>query len=154
MFTSMTFTQQITHNYQPRIGEYENMPKTILIVENSQVAREALGTWLGIIFPHHHIIEAASGEVAAEIAGIELPEVIIMDIQLAQIDGIEIIRRIRANGHPAQIAVLTLYDDGAYRAAVTAAGANAVVSKHDMNSKLLPVLKEWLLDEQENDDAI
>ena len=82
MFTSMTFTQQITHNYQPRIGEGENMPKTILIVDNYQVAREALGTWLGIIFPQHRIIEAASGEIAAEIAGIELPEVIIMDIKL------------------------------------------------------------------------
>ena len=50
--------------------------------------------------------------------------------------------------------MLTLYDDGAYRDAATVAGANAVVSMHDMNSKLLPILKEWLLDEQENDDAI
>jgi len=130
------------------------MPKTILIVDNYQVAREALGTWLGIIFPQHRIIEAASGEIAAEIAGIELPEVIIMDIKLPHTDGIETVRRIKSTGHPAQIVMLTLYDDGAYRDAATVAGANAVVSMHDMNSKLLPILKEWLLDEQENDDAI
>jgi two-component system cell cycle response regulator DivK len=78
----------------------------IVLVEdnekNMKLARDIL------TFKGHTVYEATTGEAAVETATRELPDLVLMDIQLPGIDGIEALRRIRIDGQAARIPVVAL----------------------------------------------
>lgn len=73
--------------------------------------------------------EAADGEEAVELVLRAEPDVVLMDVELPGIDGIEATRRIRAAGSRAQILVVTTFDDDDYVAGALRAGAAGFVLK-------------------------
>ena len=128
------------------------MPGTILIVDDSDVAREAIRTWLDVMFPSQQIIEAASGEEAVAVAENRAVDVILMDIGLPGMTGICATRCIRDSGTPVPVVMLTMHEDPMYQEAALAAGANAFVPKRRMAAELQPLLKKWLPIERPLDD--
>ena len=80
--------------------------KHILLVEdnekNMKLARDILK------FKWYHVSEATTGEDAVASAASELPDIVLMDIQLPGIDGIEAFRRIRSDAKTAHIPVVAL----------------------------------------------
>jgi two-component system cell cycle response regulator DivK len=78
----------------------------ILLVEdnekNMKLARDLLA------YKGHTVYEATTGEAAVASATSELPDLVLMDIQLPGIDGIEALRRIRADGKAARIPIVAL----------------------------------------------
>ena len=129
------------------------MSPTILIVEDHDAMRCALREWLETVFPHCHVIEAANGEEAITIAQAELPKVIIMDVGLPQMNGIEASRRIKAAVPSAQVVVLTIHEDKAYRADAKAAGVSAYVPKRTMQTELVSTLAA-LLSDRKNSESV
>ena len=65
------------------------MPATILVVEDHDDVRRALREWLEAEFLQCRVIEAASGEEAIALTGIESPTLVVMDIRLPGMSGIE-----------------------------------------------------------------
>ena len=65
------------------------MTHNILIVEDHEIVRQSLREWLELSFPHYHLLEATSGEEAVTIARTMSPRLIIMDIGLPGMSGIE-----------------------------------------------------------------
>jgi DNA-binding NarL/FixJ family response regulator len=120
------------------------MPTTILIVEDHDAVRGSLREWLETVFPQCRVIEAASGEEAVALAQSHPPRLVVMDIGLRQMNGIEATRRIKATVPAAQIVMLTIHEDEAYCAAAMAAGANAYVPKRKLQREFLPTLTELL----------
>ena len=120
------------------------MPATILIVEDHENVRKALRHWLELEFPRCRVIEAASGEEAIALAHAELPCLVVMDIRLPGMNGIETTRQLKAILPLAQIVMLTVLEDEIYRAEAKAAGANAHVTKQRMHSELVPTLAALL----------
>ena len=116
------------------------MSATVLIVEDHDAVRAALRDWLIVQYPRCRIIQAASGEEALALVPIESPHLVVMDVHLPGMDGIEATRRIKAASPSAQIVMLTVHDGNAYRAHAAAAGASAYVTKGAMQTKLLPAL--------------
>ena len=78
----------------------------ILLVEdnekNMKLARDLL------VYKGHTVFEATTGEDAVVKATQELPDLVLMDIQLPGIDGIEALRQIRADGRATGIPVVAL----------------------------------------------
>jgi len=78
----------------------------ILIVEdnekNLKLARDVLK------FHGYRTLEAPDGETGVRLAGEQLPQLVLMDIQLPGIDGIETLRRIRADERTKAIPIVAL----------------------------------------------
>jgi DNA-binding NarL/FixJ family response regulator len=120
------------------------MAGIILIVEDHDAVRESLHTWLSISFPRYMIVTAASGEEAVEIVRDVSPDVVVMDISLPGISGIETTRRIKHNAPKAQVIMLTIHEERAYQLDAASAGASAFVPKRQMQALLLPLLETFL----------
>lgn len=120
------------------------MTHNILIVEDHEIVRQSLREWLELSFPHYHLLEATSGEEAVTIARTMSPRLIIMDIGLPGMSGIEAAQGIKAVLPDAQVVMLTIYDDEAHRADAAAAGASAYVPKRKVQTDLLPVVARLL----------
>jgi DNA-binding NarL/FixJ family response regulator len=73
--------------------------------------------------------EAENGEEALRLAGELEPDVILLDIRMPVLDGIEATRRIVASGNPARILVLTTFDLDEYVYAAIRAGASGFLLK-------------------------
>lgn len=117
---------------------------TILIVEDHDTVRRSLREWLETVFPDHQFVEASTGEEALAAIQDRLPNVIIMDISLPEMNGVETTRHIKAMVPTAKIVMLTIHEGEAYRADAAAAGANAYVPKRAMQTELIPALSALL----------
>lgn len=118
--------------------------RTVLLVDDNETVRTSLREWLSVSFPHCRFLEAKTGEEAVAIACALSPHVILMDIGLPEIGGIEATRRIKANTPQAQVVMLTIYEGSAYRSDATAAGASAYVPKRTMHTELIPIMEKLL----------
>src|ERR1700749_820457 len=111
---------------------------TVLVVEDYEDMSLALR--LALENSGYHILEAADGEKAVEIAERERPDIILMDLSLPVMDGLAATEGIRSKPdlRDAIIVAATAHPDQESRARALAAGCNAFVSK--------PVDFEWLKD--------
>ena len=128
------------------------MPATILIVEDHDAVRRSLRDWLEVEFPRCRVIEVASGEQAITLIrseAIESPRLVVMDISLPGMSGIEATRQIKASLPSAQIVMLTIHEGDTYRADATAAGASAYVPKRTMQTELIPTLAALLANDHD-----
>jgi DNA-binding NarL/FixJ family response regulator len=116
----------------------------ILIVDDHERMRSLLREWLEIVFPGCTVIEAVSGEEAVVLAKAQLPNLVIMDISLPQMSGIEATRLIRETVPASNVVMLTMYEDEAHRADAFSAGASDYVPKRLMQVALLPTLTSLL----------
>lgn len=124
------------------------MTATILIVEDHDAVRKSLRDWLEGEFPQCRVIEAASGEEAIALIRVESPRLVVMDISLPGMSGIEATRQIKAALPSTQIVMLTIHEGDTYRADATTAGASAYVPKRVMQTELLPTLAALLADDR------
>jgi DNA-binding NarL/FixJ family response regulator len=120
------------------------MAQTILIVEDHDVLRDTLQQWLGAVFPHCHFLEAKSGEEALCVSRERAPDLVLMDVGLPQMNGIEATRHIKAHAPQTRVIMLTIQEDAVYRADAKAAGADGYVPKRTMQRELLPLLAQFI----------
>jgi DNA-binding NarL/FixJ family response regulator len=73
--------------------------------------------------------EAEDGQQAVSLARQTQPDVILMDVRMPHLDGVEATRQIVAAGNPARILVLTTYDLDDYVYAAIRAGASGSCSR-------------------------
>ncbi len=120
------------------------MSTSILIVDDHEKVRRALRKLLEVKFSQYQVIEASSGEEAVTLTLAEEPQLIIMDITLPGMSGIEATRRIRATSSSPPVVMFTIHEDDIYRQEAQDAGAIAYVAKHALQSELLPQLSALL----------
>jgi two-component system response regulator AtoC len=125
---------------QTRTSRDDHRIKTILLVEDHDDSRTMLRLLLES--DNYHVLEATTGSEALEIARLRNPDLILMDMGLPELDGLETIRRIRqVDGlQKAPIVVLSAYSGSAYYQSAIEAGGNYFVSKPIDFDKLKAVL--------------
>ena len=72
------------------------------------------------------------------------PDVCLLDISLPALDGIEVARRLRQNGSPAQVIFLTIHEDRDFLRAALDTGARGYVVKRSLASDLPTAIREVL----------
>ena len=102
---------------------------TILVIEDYSDTRELLAALL--LRRGYNVIEAEDGIEGLLKAGWMYPDLIIMDLSLPEMDGVEVARRIHAQGKLSQIPifVVSAYLTEAVKADVRAAGCVEIFSK-------------------------
>lgn len=86
----------------------------VLLVDDQRLMRDGLRTLLELEDDLVVVGEAASGEAAVNaFAGLQ-PDVVLMDVRMPGVDGVEATRRIRAHWPAARVIILTTFDDDEY----------------------------------------
>lgn len=109
----------------------------ILVVDDHTIMREGIRALLGLYDDIEIVGEASEGNEAIEKARELAPDVIIMDIAMPGMDGLEATRRIRKKTPAAKVLVLTQYDNKEYILSVIKAGAAGYVPKRALSSELV-----------------
>ena len=117
------------------------MKTKLLIVEDHHIMRRTLRQWLSESLPELKILEAPSGEQALEIATKERPEVVLMDIHLPGVNGVDTIKQLKERNPEISIIVLTVQEDPRYRNTAFEAGADAYVVKRQMYEQLISTIQ-------------
>jgi len=101
----------------------------VLLADDQRVVREGLGTLLGLLEGIELVGTAADGEEAVALAAEHDPDVVLMDLRMPRVDGIEAIRRLTARGERPRAIALTTYADDASVLGALRAGARGYLTK-------------------------
>jgi len=114
---------------------------TILLVENHVVVRESIRQFLEREEKLEVVGEAGDGEEAVQMASQLKPDVIIMDISMPKLNGIEATKRIKALQPSAAILILTAYDYEQYIFPLLEAGAAGYLLKDVSSRELISAIE-------------
>ena len=115
---------------------------TVVLAEDHMIVREGLKTLLEVERDIEVIGEAATGYQAVELAVKLHPDVVIMDIAMPQMNGLEATRQILKDGPGVKILILSAHSDDAYIERVTALGAAGYLLKQTSAHFLAEAIRE------------
>lgn len=118
------------------------MQTGVLIYEDNEQLRESLDTM--ITFSRDLLLLGSYGnvsEVQQQVKTLQ-PEVILMDIDMPGLNGIEAVKLIRQFDNRAQIIMLTVFDDNTHVYSAICAGASGYLLKKNISDKLLTAIRE------------
>jgi len=133
----------------------------LMLVDDHEVVRVGLKTFLQTQEDFDVVAEARNGEEAVRIAPSAHPDVILMDITMPGMDGLEATRRLRVLCPDCLVLALTVHDDKQYFMQMLAVGASGYITKQSAaddliaaihtiasgNVYLQPALARWLLED-------
>jgi two-component system response regulator NreC len=112
----------------------------LMLVDDHQVVRTGLKTFLETKENFLVVAEASSGEIAVQTAAEAHPNVIIMDISMPEMDGLEATRRLKATCPESKVLALTVHEDKRYFFEMLAAGASGYVTKQAAADELVAAI--------------
>jgi two-component system response regulator NreC len=112
----------------------------VLIADDHAVLRAGLRLLINTQPDMTVIADAGDGAEAVRLANETKPDVVVMDITMPAMGGIEAIEQIRQAIPQTQILVLTMHDDTAYLRSALAAGASGYVVKKSADSELISAI--------------
>jgi DNA-binding NarL/FixJ family response regulator len=104
-------------------------PVRIVIADDQQLVRTGFRLILSAEDDLEVVAEAGDGLAAVDVVGREHPDVVLMDIRMPELDGIEATRRIVASGSRARVLMLTTFDLNEYVYEALRAGASGFLLK-------------------------
>jgi DNA-binding NarL/FixJ family response regulator len=108
----------------------------LLLVDDQSLFREALRTLLSLQPDFDIVAEAANGEQAAALAAKHKPDVVLMDLRMPVLNGIEATRRIVASAAAPRVIVLTTFEEDGEVLDALRAGAIGYLLKASSAEKL------------------
>jgi DNA-binding NarL/FixJ family response regulator len=116
-------------------------PISILLADDHAMVREGTREILEHYDDLRVVGEAEDGEQAVQLAQRLLPDVVLMDIGMPRLNGIDATRRIKLQCPQVAVLVLTAYDDDQYVIAILQAGAAGYLLKSARGSELADAVR-------------
>ncbi len=104
-------------------------PITILLVDDHEMVRQGLRAYLSTVTEFQVIGEAGSGREATQQAAELIPDVVLMDLVMPGMDGVEATRQVRSTSPRSQVVVLTSYHEDEHIFPALRAGALSYLLK-------------------------
>ena len=121
----------------------DRMADTVLAVDDDSNIREVLHKFLTL--KGYEVVLAANGEQALELAECEMPKVILLDINMPGIDGMETCKRLRADEKTRLIPIILITAYAASKAEANDVGADDIIYKpfdmKDLSVRLQSVIR-------------
>jgi DNA-binding NarL/FixJ family response regulator len=113
----------------------------LLIAEDHAIVREGIAALLSTCADINVIGQAVDGADAIKQIGELKPDVVIMDISMPQVNGIEATQRVLADGFCGKVIVLTQYEKEEYVRQALQAGVSGYLSKDSIKEELIEAVR-------------
>ncbi|NRG41082.1 response regulator transcription factor [Rathayibacter sp. VKM Ac-2835] len=120
-------SSHFTAERRPRLTRADGLPVRVLVVDDEDALTDLLRMALG--YEGWEVRTAAAGHPAMTLAREFRPDVIVLDVMLPDIDGLQVLQRVRAAGNAAPVLFLTAKDALDDRIAGLTAGGDDYVTK-------------------------
>lgn len=117
------------------------MKTRILLVDDHELVRRGIRTLLDNQPDFEVCAEAADGRLAVQLAETLHPDVVVMDLAMPGLNGIEATRQIRRGGPNPKILALSLHESEHFASEVLQAGAQGYVFKSDAAQEVVAAVK-------------
>jgi NarL family two-component system response regulator LiaR len=115
---------------------------SVLLADDQPAIRQGLRLRLGLEPDIDVIGEAADGIAAVALATRLRPQVVVMDVGMPSLDGIEATRELQLRVPGSAVVILSLHDDANTRHRARQAGATAFVAKHEADHSLIDAIRQ------------
>jgi DNA-binding NarL/FixJ family response regulator len=119
----------------------------VLLVEDHRMVREALCGVLNQVTDIEVVGEAGDAHAALEQAAALRPDVVVLDIRLPDLNGIEVAARLRDAGSLAKVVALSGFSDKRFVTAMVRSGASAYVTKSAAGTELVRAIRAVAADQ-------
>ena len=114
---------------------------TVVIADDHPIVRQGLRAVLGVLPDFELVGEATTGAEAVRVTQATDPDVVIMDLHMPELDGVEATRRIVTAKPAAAVLVLTMHDDDGMLTAAVQAGARGYLLKGAGHEEITQALR-------------
>lgn len=136
-------------------------PVRVVLADDHPLVRQGIRTMLDASTEVDVVAEASNGEELIELVSMHHPDVVVVDIRMPEMDGLEAVRRIRRDHPDVRALMLTVHDEDAYVHEAIKAGASGYLLKTVSEEELVkginavaagkamlhPVITRQLIDE-------
>lgn len=114
----------------------------VLLVDDQPAVRRGLGLRLHLEPDMQVVGEAGTGKEALSLAQMLAPDVVLLDVEMPEMDGIQAAAALRTVVPLSAIVILSIHDDAQTRARAQAAGAVAFVAKGSTTDQLIATIRQ------------
>ena len=114
----------------------------VLLADDQPAIRQGLRLRLALEPDIQVVGEAANGAEAVSLATVLAPDVVVMDVAMPVLDGVDATQELRTAAPRTTVVILSLHDDAATRARARGAGATAFVAKHQAEGQLIGAIRD------------
>ncbi|MBI3244297.1 MAG: response regulator transcription factor [Chloroflexi bacterium] len=115
-------------------------PIRTLLVDDSPEFLKSAARFLAAQSRVDIVGQAHSACEALELVSRLQPDLVLMDLRLPGLNGLEATRRLKASVQPPRVVILTLHDQAEYRRAATDAKADGFIAKAELAVQLMPLI--------------
>lgn len=126
----------------------------VLVADDQQVMREGLVALLGLVDDVRIVGAAGDGQEAVRAVAELSPDVVLMDLRMPVLDGVEATRRIAAEHPGTAVLVLTTYSDDASIAGALRAGARGYLTKDAGRAEIAAAIRAAAAGQSSFDAAV
>jgi DNA-binding NarL/FixJ family response regulator len=126
-------------------------PLRIFLIDDSRLFRVCAATMLASCGGLKVVGEAGSAAEGFEKIESAAPDLVLMDLSMPQMNGIEATKRIKARPNAPRVAIVTLHDDPLFRAVSMAAGADWFVIKDNFADWIVNLIAQLKIAQVDED---
>jgi DNA-binding NarL/FixJ family response regulator len=114
----------------------------VLLVDDHELVRQGIAAMLHGAADVQVVAEARTGREALEVARRELPDVVLMDVRMPDMDGLEATRKLKEERPRTAVVMLTMHDNPTYLRDAVRAGAAGYLLKDVSKEELIDAIRQ------------